>query len=199
MDTEFQNKMLKFMEQFDSRLTAIESSSTSSHSDTTTDRKRHNKGLNAKDWSLMPRKLTPVAKAMCSGRDKTAHDVIAHNIDWPHFYVTTTDNRPADYDYLTLDEFIYGYMCVHEHEPDPAVQSAMWQHLRELMLDLKQHTWAEVRSFHALILSKLEAGRASWLDLPGFDYIRTREGYLPPIPPEDTESGHEYDHDMTQP
>ncbi len=190
--------MLNFMESMEIRLTALESSSKPSHGDISPSSTRGNKGPNTKDIS----DRHPVAKATCSGRDQTAHDIVAHNITWPHFYVTSTDNRPAKYDTLALHEFIFGYLCIHDNEPDPAIQAAMCQHLRELMLDMKQHTWAEVRSFHALVLSKMEAGRASWLDLPGIQYLRTREGYLPipPIPLENnSDSGQEWDDSWTQP
>ncbi len=195
MDTNFQNKMLNFMESMENRLTALESSSKSSRGNN-----KYPSSPRGKDSNAMDRH--PVAKAMCSGRDKTAQDVVTHSIAWPHFYVTSIENRPAKYDSLTLEEFIYGYLCIHDHEPDPAIQAAMLQHLRELMLDMKQHTWAEVRSFHALVLSKMEAGRASWLDLPGIQYLRTREGYLP-VPPNPLEnysdSGQEWDDSWTQP
>ncbi len=193
MDTTFKNKMLEFMERMEDRLTALEFSSKQSHGDFSPSSPRGKKDSNPMDRH-------PVTKATCSGRDQTAHDVVAHNIAWPHFYVTSTENRPAKYDSLTLDEFLFGYLCIHDNEPDPATQRAMFQHLRELMLDMKQHTWAEVRSFHALVLSKMEAGRATWLDLPGIEYIRAREGYLSPIPIENvTDSGQEWEDPWTQP
>ncbi len=51
-----------------------------------------------------------------SGRDKTALDAVFHELDWPHFYVSTTAHRPATYDGLSVEEFVYGYLCVVEHE-----------------------------------------------------------------------------------
>ena len=120
MDINFQNKMLNFIESMENRLTALEFSSKSPSS------------TRGKDSYATDRH--PVAKAMCSGRDKTAHDVV-HNNAWPHFYVTSTENRPAKY-------------------------------------------------------------------LPGIQYLRTREGYLP-VPPTPLEShsdsGQEWDDSWTHP
>ena len=120
-------------------------------------------------------------KGMKSGRDKTATDVVQYNVEWPHYYVTSTDQRPKKYDALSIEDFVYGYMCIMAHEPNPEVQKVMQRHLRELMLDEKRYYWEDVRAFHALVLAGMEAGTLSWLDYQGIQYLRAREGY--PNPP----------------
>ncbi len=140
------------------------------------------KKRNHSDRSLPP-PPTPSAKGKKSGRDKTAQDVVTNDVIWPHYFVSTANQRPAQYDQLSIHEFVFGYTCIQDHESDPVIKRAMSQHLRELMLDMKIHKWYKVRAFHALVLSKMEAGQASWFDLPGIQYLRLREGYLPTSPP----------------
>ncbi len=198
-NAKFQEKVLSFMDKMESRMTAMErrrSSSLPSHGDispsssrgksrrrsrsTSPDVKKQKRDNpdNSKDRSLPKPNSAQPGKANKSGRDLTATDVIENNVAWPHFYVTTADQRPAKYDQLSLHEFMYGYMCVHDNEGDRDVQDAMRIHLRELLLDMKKHRWADVRAFHALVLARMETGQASWDDLQGIQYLRVREGYI---------------------
>ncbi len=119
-----------------------------------------------------------VPRGKKSGRDKTAIDVVFKDVDWPHFYVQTRQHRPATYDTLTVEEFVYGYLRVISNEQDEAVKAAMRSHLEELMLDARQYSWPKARSFHALILAEMERGNLTWLDREGIQYIRHRKGYV---------------------
>ncbi len=114
-----------------------------------------------------------------SGRDKTALEVVCNDVDWPHFYVISkTDRRPATYDSLSVEQFVYGYLKVIAKEKDAAVKAAMMSHLEELMLDTNQYGWPQTRAFHAVILGEMERGSLDWLDKDGFAYNRLRKGYV---------------------
>ena len=46
-----------------------------------------------------------------SGRVKTAGDVVVKEVDWPHYYVYRgADRKAAKYEYLSVQEFAFGYM-----------------------------------------------------------------------------------------
>ena len=54
----------------------------------------------------------PHAKGKKSGRAKTLNDVVVRDIDWPGYHVYRGPHRaPATYEDLTIQEFVYGFMC----------------------------------------------------------------------------------------
>ncbi len=189
---ELQKTMQEFMKQIDARMSAMESAtrrsrSPSSKGDSETQQRRRSiseggQPKGAKDTSFRPLHTPATIDSKISGRDKTAMDVVTLDIPWPHYYVTSANQRPAHYDELSVEEFVYGYMCVHNQEKDTAIQSAMRKHLCEIMLDSRQYGWEKARSFHALILAQMEQGRLNWLDSAGIQYERQRRGYLPSPP-----------------
>ena len=70
-----------------------------------------------------------------SGRNKTAEDAVAKEIDWPHYHVYRgSDRRAARYQDLSVEEFEFGYLSsvLYGSESDQTKQK-MLSHLHELM------------------------------------------------------------------
>lgn len=99
-----------------------------------------------------------------SGRAKTASDFIKVTIEWPHFHVFRgADRKPAQYDDLSMAEFVFGYLAiVQEGEHPSTVKRAMLLHLQGLMQDAAEYTFEGARNCHAIILQQLEQGRFTW-------------------------------------
>lgn len=101
-----------------------------------------------------------------SGRAKTASDFIKYAVEWPHFHVFRgADRKPAQYDDLTLAEFVFGYLAiVQEGKLSPVTKHAMLQHLQGLMMDAAEYSFEGARNCHAIVLQQLEQGRVTWDD-----------------------------------
>ena len=72
-----------------------------------------------------------------SGRSKTIQDIVIREIDWPQYHVYRgVDRRPARYEDLNIQEFVYGVLCqVIDGKDSKANKNTMLQHLRMLMGD----------------------------------------------------------------
>ncbi len=102
---ELQKTMQEFMKQIDARMSAMEnatrrSRSPSSSGDTETQQRRrsvseggHPRG--PADHIPQPPPLPTTSNAKLSGRDKTALDVVTLDIPWPHYFVTSANQRPV--------------------------------------------------------------------------------------------------------
>ena len=103
---------------------------------------------------------------MKSGRDKTSAECVSTQIEWPHYYVFRgSDRRPARYDELSVPEFVAGYMkIVTDNVADVHTTTLMLNHLHDLMSDVTEHSWDNVRNCHAIILQQMEQGRITWED-----------------------------------
>lgn len=98
-----------------------------------------------------------------SGRSRTADDVIAKSVDWPHYYVYRgNERRPAQYEELSIAEFTFGYLAVVSREKSAKIRDIMLQHLQELMQDAVDFPWESVRNFHAIFLHQQEMDRITW-------------------------------------
>jgi hypothetical protein len=105
-------------------------------------------------------------KGKRSGRNKTVHDVILHEVEWPQYHVnrTNSDKSPT-YDELSLPEFVAGTLTsILEAEKVSALAKIQITHLIEIMTDAEDFSWAVLRQFHALVLQDLEMGKYAWGD-----------------------------------
>ena len=95
---------------------------------------------------------------MKSGRDKTAAECVSTQIEWPHYYVFHgSDMRPARYDELSVPEFVAGYMKIVTYNvADVRTTTLMLNHLYDLMSEVTEHSWDNVRNCHAMILQQME-------------------------------------------
>jgi hypothetical protein len=101
-----------------------------------------------------------------SGRAKTIQDIVVREIDWPQYHVYRgVDRRPAKYEDLAIQEFVYGFLCqILDGTDSKANKNTMLQHLRHLMSDACEYPWPNVRNFHGIVLSQLEMDRLTWDD-----------------------------------
>ena len=121
-----------------------------------------------------------------SGRAKTLNDVVVRDIDWPHYHVYRGPHRaPATYEDLTIQEFVYGFMCqLIDAKTDSKIRENQLQYLRDIMREATDHPWPNVRNLHGIVLSHMEMDRVAWTD---DDAIRNlRETYITRAPTSQT-------------
>ena len=117
-----------------------------------------------------------------SGRNKTAEDVVAKEIDWPHYHVYRGSNRrAARYQDLSVEEFTFGYLSsvLYGSESDQTKQK-MLSHLHELMRDATEYPWENVLNFHGILLHQHEMERISWDNTA--DIQKMRDMYVTKAP-----------------
>ena len=93
-------------------------------------------------------------------------DIVIREIDWPQYHVYRgVDRRPARYEDLNIQEFVYGALCqVIDGRDSKANKHTMLQHLRMLMEDACDLPCPNVRNFHGIVLSQLEMDCITWGD-----------------------------------
>ncbi len=96
-------------------------------------------------------------KCKISGCSRTTQDFVVKEVDWPHFHVHRTDSRkPAAYNDLSIQEFVYGYLKKVEKEKDGSTKLLMAGHLQELMQDALEFTLENLRKFDGVFLEQCE-------------------------------------------
>ena len=110
-------------------------------------------------------------KGIKSGKLRTAESRIKYDVAWPHFYVHRADNSAAQYDTLSVCEFVHGYLSLIAESP-MAEQPVLQAHLRELMEDSITYKWPVIRGYHAIILNMIETGRLTWSDTAKIQSLR---------------------------
>jgi len=115
-------------------------------------------------------------KSRRSGRLRTAADHVDSTVEWPHFAVYKGDScQAAEYDDLTLPEFVYGYLDVMKNSNDSAkTKDIMLTHLQELMEDATLFSWRSVRNYHGVLLTELERRRLRWTDCSKIQRLRSK-------------------------
>ena len=102
-------------------------------------------------------------KSKKSGRVRTADQVIVKYIDWPHYYVFRgLEKKPATYDTLTVNEFVYGFMKSMDKVNESKPKAAMNELLRELMNDTSYIGWENVRAIFASLMIEFEMDVLDW-------------------------------------
>ena len=107
-------------------------------------------------------------KGKRSGRNKTVHDVVRHDVEWPQYHVNRTlaHQNSLTFDELTLPEFVAGTLTAILNSDDkvPTLVKLQIRHLIELMSDAGDFTWPVLRQFQGILLQDMEMGRYSWGD-----------------------------------
>ena len=107
-------------------------------------------------------------KGKRSGRNKTVHDVVLHDVEWPQYHVHRTfSQKSLVYDELSLPEFVAGTLTAileAETVKIDTLTKTQISHLIELMIDSEDFSWPVLRQFHGLVLQDLEMGKYSWGD-----------------------------------
>jgi len=121
------------------------------------------------------------SRRLKSGRSRTSEDVVKRHVDWPHFNVFKGPSRAAaEFDSLTIPEFVYGYMGnVLKPGTPTSVQLSMLRHLRELMHDATMFPWEGVRNFHGILLRLMEHDEATWNDRALIQELRAQYSRTP--------------------
>lgn len=124
----------------------------------------------------------PKKGKISSGRSKTVADVVCRHVQWPHYYIFRGhDRQTAQYDNLTLPEFVYGFLCMIQ-EAKSDTQPALIEHLAAMMADAREYPWPSVRNFNGVIMQLYEQDRFEW----GENTSSLREHYLRiPAPAQD--------------
>ncbi len=121
-------------------------------------------------------------KALRSGRELRAENEVVVGVPWPHLRVYRfPEMKGADYDGLTVAEFMYGYVIQLNEASDPEVKSAMFKHLVILLEDAKDYPddWPRIRAFHSLVLAYIERGLMSWKDKAQIMTMRQKYVFAP--------------------
>ena len=78
-------------------------------------------------WCRKPLKL---------GRLQMADTVPVHKVDWPHEYVYSVDDKPAEYETLSVPIFVSRYVNIMDIQT-LEIKALMSSHLAELMADVE--------------------------------------------------------------
>ena len=116
-------------------------------------------------------------KSKKSGRAKTTEDFIVRDIPWPHYGVYKgSKHKPADYDELSLPEFVYGYMdlVLRNNTISSSIRRRMLHHLQDLMEDAMNYPWPNVRNFHGVLLGEMERDLLKWKDRDAIQRLRAK-------------------------
>ena len=100
-----------------------------------------------------------------SGLSRTIEDQVIRDIDWPHLYVYRgTDRKPAQYNELTLAEFVHGYLSMIDNPRNNLSREVMLNILKDMTLDATLYGWPQIRNFYRILASSIEMARFDWND-----------------------------------
>ena len=132
------------------------------------------------DNSPTPKKHRSKAprKKLKSGRVRSANSHVKVKTTWPHEVMYDRDNSAADFDKLTLAQFVRGFTRVSANTTT-AEMRVRNDVLEEIMEDADTHPWELVRSAHCVFLQQLETGRIDWHDTRAREIIRHSHIWIP--------------------
>ncbi|XP_068277107.1 espin-like protein [Nyctibius grandis] len=90
----------------------------------------------------------------------------------PEQFVAKAGGAPADYESLSLEQFMLGYFRILEQELPPEERRGRHLLCFEVFEQLGRHGWRAVRAFHRAVTDEIAAGRRGWRD--GFDDIKAK-------------------------
>ena len=95
-------------------------------------------------------------------------------------YLKARPCSAAEYDSLTIPEFMYGYLGnLLKSDVSHHTQLAMLKHLRELMHDATMFPWEDVHNYHGIVLRLMEQDEVSWTDKPHIQELRAQYARTP--------------------
>ena len=107
------------------------------------------------------------------------------DIDWPHLYVYRgTDRRPAQYNELTLAEFVHGYLSMIDNPRNNLSREVMLNILMDMTLDAALYGWPQIRIFYRILASSIEMARFDWGDANQTAALRLQYAQKPVIAPQ---------------
>ena len=75
-----------------------------------------------------------------SGNIRTVDSTIIKCITWPYELVYTSGGEPVTYDYISMSQFVTGYLCVLDMVK-PGEKQCTLKHLKEMMVDASMYGW----------------------------------------------------------
>ena len=96
-----------------------------------------------------------------SGRALNANSSIKHKFIWPHEVGYNKDGVPAEFDTLSIPQFVRGFTIV-TRRAKPSIANTMTLVLEEIMELAELYPWASVRACHAILLQQIESGHYIW-------------------------------------
>ena len=76
------------------------------------------------------------------------------------------------YEQLNPSQFVLGYLRSVQEEPSTIVRSNMIEYLTDLFQDVCDMGWQSAKGAHLVVMSKMEDGLVTWLDLKKVNKIR---------------------------
>ena len=87
-------------------------------------------------------------KNLKSGMDRTGATIVLNKITWPREVLYTSESKPASYQYISVPQFVYGYLIVMDSEM-AAIKVKMAAYLKDLMSDAHGILWGLAKSARA--------------------------------------------------
>ena len=110
-----------------------------------------------------------------SGQSRTVEDTVIREIDWPHFYVYRgNERRPTHYSDLTVSEFVLGFLSMIDNPRNGFNKDLMLSLLKDLMNDISQYGWNQIRNYYKILASGIEMARYDWTDTSQIASIRAQ-------------------------
>ena len=110
-----------------------------------------------------------------SGQSRTVEDTVIREIDWPHFYVYRgNERRPTHYSDLTVSEFVLGFLSMIDNPRNGFNRDLMLSLLKDMMNDVSQYGWNQIRNFYKILASGIEMARYDWTDTSQIASIRAQ-------------------------
>jgi hypothetical protein len=97
---------------------------------------------------------------------------------WPNMHVYSVAGQKVDYEELSWQQFLAGYLAVARLAP-PADQAHIYAHLEVLAEDLQSFPFQAVRAFHGVWLQEIQSGKVQWADTTTRDVLRRRYVWIP--------------------
>ena len=110
-----------------------------------------------------------------SGQSRTVEDTVIREIDWPHFYVYRgNERRPIHYSDLTISEFVLGFLSMIDNQRNGFNRDLMLSLLKDMMNDVSQYGWSQIRNYYKILASGIEMARYDWTDTSQIASIRAQ-------------------------
>ena len=133
----------------------------------------------------LPRRPITKSNKLKSEYSWKSKDPVIRQVDLLHFNVFKGPSLKAgEYYSLSIAEFVFGYLG-NALQPGTSLrdQSAMLQHLRNLMHESTMYPWEGVRKFHGTVLRLMEQDRRLGLTKPwSMSYVPNTPVHQGPLP-----------------
>ena len=89
-----------------------------------------------------------------------------------NFILTGAEKTRSTDDNLSITQWVLGFICCIQDEKFEQSRSAMLDYLGILMEDASDFSLESAKACHAILLTKMEADRVSWIETDKIDRFR---------------------------